>query len=188
MSNSIHYVSKALAGAICLARFNNRGIKYFESTLDGFWRSFWAAGIISPCFLFLLFIKNAPLSIPIQAHHIAIESLAYIIAWVLFPLVMIGVTQQLDCAKNNIPFIKTNNWCSVIQNGIYLPIAILGHAGLLNPGTVNLLAFTAIIWVIAYSFFIIYSVLGVSRFTAFCIVVLELALGILIDTATNKFV
>ncbi len=188
MSGHINHASAALTGAICLARFDRHGIKYFEATLQGFWRSFWAAGIIGPFFLFLLLIKNAPLSGTIQAHHIAIESLAYIIAWVLFPLVMVGVTQQLDCAKNYIPFIITNNWCSVIQNGVYLPIAILAHAGLLNPGTANFLALTAIIWVVAYTFFIVYSVLDVSRFAAFGIVVLELALGILIDTVTNRFV
>ena len=188
MSGRIDHAYAALTGAIYLARFNRSGIQYFEPTLQAFWRSFWAAGIIGPFFLFLLLIKNAPLNGAIQAHHIAIESLAYIIAWVLFPLVMAGGTQQLDCAKNYIPFIIANNWCSVIQNGIYLPIAILGHAGVLSPSTANFLALTAIIWVVAYTFFIVHSVLSVSRFTAFGIVILEFALGVLIDTATNRFV
>ena len=188
MSGLINHIAAALLGALHLARFDAAGIKYFEPTLEGFWRSFWAAGLVGPLFLLLLIIKYIQSNGFALVHHIAIESLAYVIAWVLFPLVMAGLTQQFDCTKNYILFIISYNWCSAIQNGVYLPIAILGYAGMLSSGIANLLALLAITWVVVYTFFIVHTVLKVSRITAFGIVVLDLILGLLLDTATNKFV
>ncbi len=188
MRNHVDHIFSALTGALHLARFDATGMKYFEPSLQGFWRSFWAAGLVGPFFLLLLMTKYIQFSGDPLVHHLAIESLAYVIAWVLFPLVMAGLTQQLDCAKNYIPFIISYNWCSAIQNGVYLPIAILGYSGLLSPGLANLLALTAFTWVLVYIFFIVKTVLGVSRITAFGIVVLDLVLGLLLDTATNRFI
>ena len=187
MSGLINHISAALTGALLLARFDAVGIKYFEPTLEGFWRSFWAAGLVGPFFLLLLIIKYIQINGFTLVHHIAIESFAYVTAWVLFPLVMAGLTQHLNCAKNYISFIISYNWCSAIQHGIYLPIAILGYAGMLSPGLGNLLALSAITWILVYTFFIVNTVLNVSRITAFGIVVLDLVLGLLLDTATNIF-
>ena len=58
MSGLINHISAALLGALHLARFDAVGIKYFEPTLAGFWRSFWAAGLVAPFFLLLLLIRH----------------------------------------------------------------------------------------------------------------------------------
>ena len=187
MSGNTNHILAALTGALHLARFDADGTKYFEPTLQGFWRSFWAAGLVGPFFLLLLLMKHTQLSGDTLVHHIAIQSLAYVIAWVLFPLVMVSLTQQFNCTKNYIPFIISYNWCCAIQNGVYLPIAILGYAGMLSAGLGNLLALSAITWVLVYTFFIVNTVLNVSRITAFGIVVLDVVLGLLLEMVTNRF-
>ena len=187
MNGLINHISVALLGAFHLARFDAVGIKYFEPTQKGFLRSFWAAGLVGPFFLLLLIIKYSQINGFTLVHHIVIESLAYVIAWVLFPLVMAGLTRHLNCAKDYIPFIISYNWCSAIQNGIYLPIAILGYAGMLTPGSGNLLVLSVVTWALVYTFFVVNTLLNVSRVTAFGIVVLDLVLGLLLDTVTNRF-
>ena len=187
MSGLINHIAAALFGAFHLARFDAVGIKYFEPTLEGFWRSFWAAGLVGPFFLLLLLIKYSQINGLTLVHHITIESFAYVIAWIIFPLVIAGLTRHLNCAKNYISFIISYNWCSAIQHGIYLPIAILGYAGMLSAGLGNLLALSAITWVLVYTFFIVKTVLNVSRITAFGIVVLDVLLGLLLETITNRF-
>ena len=187
MNRLINHVAAGLAGALRLARFDNSGMAFFEINLSGFWRSFWAAGLVAPLFLLLLVLRQLDAPGGAFGHHITIESLAYVIAWVMFPLVMASLSKQLGCAKHYFSFIIAYNWCGAIQNGVYLPIAILGYTGALSSGLANLFALAAIIWVLVYTFFVARTALQVPPVTAFGIVVLDLALGLTIDVVTNKF-
>ena len=47
-------VQLAVGGALRLACGDRRGLSFFDASLDGFWRSFRAAAICYPMFLFLL--------------------------------------------------------------------------------------------------------------------------------------
>ena len=58
---------------------------------------------------------------------------------------------------------------------------------MLSAGLGNLLALSAITWVLVYTFFIVKTVLNVSGITAFGIVVLDVVLGLLLETITNRF-
>ena len=47
-------VQLAVGGALRLARGDPRGLGFFDTSIDGFWRSFRAAAICYPFFLMLL--------------------------------------------------------------------------------------------------------------------------------------
>ena len=47
-------VQLAVGGALRLACGDRRGLGFFDVTIDGFWRSFRAAAICYPLYLFLL--------------------------------------------------------------------------------------------------------------------------------------
>jgi hypothetical protein len=47
-------VQLAVGGALRLACGDRRGLGFFDASLDGFWRSFRAAAICYPMYLFLL--------------------------------------------------------------------------------------------------------------------------------------
>jgi hypothetical protein len=47
-------VQLAVGGALRLARGDRRGLGSFDASLEGFWRSFRAAAICYPMYLFLL--------------------------------------------------------------------------------------------------------------------------------------
>src|SRR6185437_6240761 len=76
-----------LAGAWRLARLDRNGMRYFEATLDGFWRSFQAAAVAAPIYLILVLLRtdDHPLSSdPVRAT--LIEAIGYVIDWTAFPL------------------------------------------------------------------------------------------------------
>jgi hypothetical protein len=188
MNGFINYATWALTGAAKLARFDASGVSYFDVSIAGFWRSFWAAVIVAPFFGMLLILRHLDAgSAGVFLHHLSIEFLTYVIAWVLFPLVMVSVTRMLGCTQHFISFVVAYNWCGVIQNGVYLPIAIFAHTGALSPGTANGLGLVAIAWVLAFTFFVARTTLKLPAGTAFAIVVLDLVLGLILDTVSNRF-
>ena len=180
------HIGMSIAGALKLARFDAGGMAFFEISPQGFWRSFWAAGIVAPFFLLLLVLRHIEAG-GAFGHHIVIESLAYVIAWLLFPTVMATVTRMLGCAQNFVPFIIAYNWAGAIQNGVYLPIAILGYTGALSGESASFLALMAIAWVLIYTFFVVRTVLELPAGTAVSIVVLDFVLGLVVDGVTNQF-
>ena len=133
MINS-QYVTNALYGAYRLARADVGGLSYFDTSTTGFWRSFFAAVLIAPLFLILLIIRFSVDDIgagPIRFY--TIEAIAYVIGWVLFPLVAYYLVQTLEKEEQYVCFIVAYNWAAVLQNGFYLPFAILFQLGMI-PG------------------------------------------------------
>jgi len=47
----------ALYGAYRLARFDAGGMRYFDASIDGFWRSFFAAVLIAPFYLIYQWLR-----------------------------------------------------------------------------------------------------------------------------------
>jgi hypothetical protein len=189
MSIRVNEVAAALTGALRLARFDAGGVAYFDLRPEAFMRSFWPAVLVAPFFLLLLVIRHLDNgSAGAFLHDIAIEMLSYAIAWLAFPVVMAFLARPLDCERRYVPYIIVYNWCGAVQNAVYLPIALLGAVGVFSGGTTNFLVLIAILWVVAFSFFVARKVLDVPPPTAFGIVVLDLMLGIVIDSVTNRFV
>ncbi len=188
MSIRVNEAAAALMGALRLARFDAGGVAYFEVSTEAFWRSFWAAALVAPFFFLLLLLRHmAAPSAGVFIHDMMIEMLSFAIAWLAFPVVMAALAGALDCRQRYVPYIIVYNWCGAIQNAVYLPIAILATAAALSGGAANFLAMLAILWVLAYSYFVARTVLGVTAPTAFGIVVLDLVLGVVIDSLSNRF-
>ena len=182
-------VVAGIAGALQLAKFDVQGLAFFDDTEGRFWLSFYAAVIIAPLFLILITLQylNEPSSGG-YPHFIILEMLAYVISWLAFPVIMAYLVKSLDRQARYFRFIAAYNWASVLQNGIYLPIAILAITGALSADAANFLALIALSWVLAYTFFITRRALDVPPGTAAAIVFMNFLLGLLIEAATGKFV
>ena len=179
---SLSEVFRALYGAYRLARLDPGGLRYFDITDRGFWRSFFAAGLVAPLYLILLLIRhsNLPESIALF-RFIALESIAYVIAWVAFPLLMASLTRMLDCDKFYIGFIVAYNWAAVLQNFLYIPIAILAAAGILSIPLSNTLGLIALALIVVYVWFVTRIALEVAAGMAAGIVGLDFMLNVFIN-------
>jgi len=176
----------ALYGTYRLARLDAAGMDYFDQSPAGFWRSFFAAVLIAPLYILLLSLRYSGMAEQASFFNfISIELIAYVIAWVAFPLLMASLVKNLDRESNYIRFIVTYNWAAVLQNALYLPIAILATAGLMDDATANALGLTALILIVFYTWFITRTALDIPGGMAAGIVGVDFLLSILINTVAT---
>ena len=93
-------VLSALYGAYRLAWFDVAGMAHFNLTVDGFWRSFFAAVLVAPAYAILVGLQVASGEEAIDPGLLLLgESIGYILAWCAFPLVAIVLTRLLGLGR-----------------------------------------------------------------------------------------
>jgi len=179
----------ALYGAYRLAHFDDQGMRYFDTTIPGFWRSFFAAVLVAPLYLVLLLVRYPTLvnEVPL-GRFVAIELIAYVIAWVAFPLIMVSVAKAIDREDNFIRYIVAYNWAAVLQNGLYLPIAIMASSGVLPEAAATTLGLLALLAIVIYTWFITRTALDIQSGMAAGIVGLDFLLSVIINAIADGVV
>jgi hypothetical protein len=178
-------IRRAFAGTLLLARGDRRGLAYFDTSLDGFWRSFRAALLCYPLFLLLLAFRvsggqwqrSGPFRI------LAAETIAYVISWAAFALIMLRLTRLLGCDHRFLGFMVAYNWSQLPQSLLFVALALLGVA---LPGRViEPLSLAAAVAVIAYEWFIARAALDIPGSRAALVVVADLLLATIISRVTD---
>jgi hypothetical protein len=126
-------VQLAVGGALRLARGDPRGLGLFDTSIEGFWRSFRAAGICYPLYLLLLSfrVSAAQWEASGVATIVIVETIAYVISWVSFPLLILPLARWLDRENRFLAFIVAYNWSQVPQTVLLAIVSLGGAAGLL---------------------------------------------------------
>lgn len=183
-------IFQSIYGAWRIARFDPNAMRYFNLTLQGFWRSFFAAVLLAPFFLITNMVNESGAG----AEHITQSTGGYIIfwlfvwflAWAVFPIVMIPVSGLLNLSSAFIPFIIAWNWASVLMNLLLFPLSILYGMGMFSQNAAALLLMFARISVFFYGYLVVRASLQSNKTAAIGIVVLEMLLGLLILGGANQ--
>ena len=187
-----------LYGAWRLAHFDRSGMQYFETTVEAFWKSFFAAVLVLPAFaiLHVLTIVTIPAAAPSAGplRVIVVFAIVYVISWVAFPLVMAKLAELLDRRDRFIPYIVARNWATIIEVGIVLPVTTLAAINSgegANPtmqGVSQLLQLAATVAVLVYGWFITRAALDIPGLAAAGIVALDVTLIVLINRVGDAMV
>ena len=179
-------IIRSLYGALHLARGDTSGMAFFNATEQGFWRSFTAAILIAPLFALLLTIRyhvnEAGVSL---LRFTAIETIAYVVSWVAFPLLLFHLTDILGIGHRFIRYIVAYNWASVLQNLLYLPFALLVEAHLVQGAGSTFFGIILFGLVLLYTWFVTRTALEVTNLLAAGLVMIDLVLSIFINTITQ---
>jgi hypothetical protein len=179
-------IIRSLYGALHLARGDTSGMAFFNATEQGFWRSFTAAILIAPLFALLLTIRyhvnEAGVSL---LRFTAIETIAYVVSWVVFPLLLFHLTDILGIGHRFIRYIVAYNWASVLQNLLYLPFALLVEAHLVQGAGSTFFGIILLGLVLLYTWFVTRTALEVTNLLAAGLVMIDLVLSIFINTITQ---
>jgi hypothetical protein len=175
-------VAAALQGAIRLARLDAGGLAYFDRTLDGFWRSFFAALMLVPVQIALMLLGDGSDGLrdvdPFRL--VAVEAIAYALHWLAYPCLMLLVVDVLDRRARFFDFMVPYNWANVPQTVLLLLVAVLTASGVLP------MVFTQLLWIAAFSSILVYQWfvakvgLGVPGRTAALLVLLDLGVHLVI--------
>lgn len=179
-------LSYALFGAYRLARLDRSGMAYFDATVDGFWRSFYAGVIVAPAYAIVVMLQFGGQPIAAGEFRIfVVKAIAYVISWTAFPLLMFYIARLLDRNTQYIGFIVANNWANVLQIGLLLPATAITVAGML-PGPVgDSLPLIASLVILVYQWFIARTALEVTGGTAAWIVFIDVVIGVFIGVFAN---
>jgi hypothetical protein len=178
---SLTEVSMALQGAIRLAQLDAGGMALFNRSLTGFWRSFFAAVLAAPLQVYVLLIARPvpPGAAPLRL--ISIEVIAYVIGWLIYPVVMLMVVDLIARRARYVDYIVAYNWASIPQYMLFVPVVTIAVA---SPAIGALLYLVVRGAMLVYQWFIARAALQVSNPLAIALALFEFVLGVALDRIT----
>lgn len=176
-------VRLALAGTLRLARGDRGGLSCFDRSLDGFWRSFRAAALCYPLYLVLLTMRVSVAEWQASGgwRIVTVETIAYVIAWVAFPLAMLTVTRWIDRAHHFCDFLVPYNWAQLPQSVLFVLVGLESESGVLSTPAAQAIEVAAVIAVLVYEWYIARVALDTTGTAAALVVVVDLVLGAFIN-------
>lgn len=170
-------ITRALYGAWRFARLDRGALQWFEVSVEGFWRSFFAFAIVVPGFAVLMVIEHTEFPVAAGAPRIiAIDGIAYVVQCVAYPLAMVFLCRAIGRWDRYVGFVVALNWSVVLQMALIVPAKLLAASGV-AAGAGDTLFFFAVIAVVLYQWFITVTALEVSGWTAAAAVALDVVIG-----------
>ena len=172
-----------LTGAWRLARLDRGGMRYFDATEAGFWRSFQAAILAVPFYAILLLVEPRP---PDQAlspdplRAILIEAIGYVIRVTAFPLAAWYLARGFNCSGRYIAFVVAYNWANLLQVIVFFPIVVLAAATDMSADTLAIPGLIFAAAVFYYEYFIARAALAVDALPALTFVGTDFLIAIVV--------
>jgi len=181
-------VRLALVGALRLAKGDRGGLSCFDRSLDGFWRSFRAAVIAYPLYLILLMMRVTIAEWERSGgfYIIVVETIAYVIAWVAFPLAMLTVTRWLNRSHRFFDFMVPYNWSQLPQSALFVLVGLQSTSDAISAQPAQVIEIAAAIAVLGYEWFIARVALETTAAAAALVVLVDLVLGVLISHVASS--
>ena len=172
-------VQLAVGGALKLARGDRRGLGFFDTSIDGFWRSFRAGVICYPLYLFLVSFRVASAQWEVSgvAPILIVETIAYVISWVAFPLFVLPVARHLGRADRFLSFMVVYNWSQIPQTVLFVLVGLDTATGLLPPSSAHFAGLLAAIAALVYEWYIARVALAVTGTQATLVIIIDLLLS-----------
>jgi hypothetical protein len=175
-----------LQGIRRLSQFDQIGFLFFDASRKGFWRSFGAALVCLPVWALLEYVHVARMDDGL-GHFIAMQSIAYVVGWLAYPLVALLVTDMFGAWSNYYRYMVAYNWFQPVMQLMWLPVELFEFlpGGDTSP-VPGLLALVIMAVQGVYGWFLARFGLCVSASTALALTVLDVALGLLIDRIATQ--
>jgi hypothetical protein len=177
-------VMTALYGVWRLAHFDKDGWRALDHSIDGIWKSFFAAVLVAPAQAVMIMMSlSASEAVPTAGplRMIAVFSISYVIGWVAFPLIMAAVSETFGKGANFGRYIVGYNWAQVVQVGVFFPAAVISTA--FGPGgAASLISLAALLAVLTYAWFVARTGLDIPAVGAVAVVVLDIVLSIVLNS------
>ena len=182
-------VVAALYGAWRLMRFDAGGMAWFDLSIPGFWRSFFAALLVAPFFAALVGMQFSGGDRPFDPGWATLVlAVAYCLSWAAFPVAAILITRLLRLTDRYVALIVAYNWANVLQIAVILIANLIDASGLLpgSPGVI--LPFAVMVFVLVYQWFVTRTALASTTATAIGVVIIQLVIDVFIELAAESLI
>ncbi|MDE2582986.1 MAG: hypothetical protein KGL52_15235 [Rhodospirillales bacterium] len=175
-------VLAGLRGALLLARGRPEGMRDIPADMAGAARSFWAAAIGVPLFLLMLAAGARQGGPPLTTAVLALQLLAYAIAWAGYAVLSHRLVAALGKAARWPRFIAVWNWVNVLQYGALLAGSLPGAFGA-PGGLVAVLSLLAQGWALWLEWYAIRLALETTGLLAAAMMAPDVLLGLVMAMA-----
>jgi hypothetical protein len=176
-------VSYGLFGAWRLAHLDPRGMEYFDTSVEGFWRSFWAAALMAPPYVLFQVLQFARQDADLDPlRFFLVEAIGYTILWSAFPLAAWYLAAVVGKSNRYLGYIVASNWGNVIQIAVTVPVVALIAASGLPAGIAHMIWLVIIAASLFYEYFIARTALDVDMPVAAGFVFMNFVLSFLRET------
>lgn len=186
-------IRAALDGSWLLFRNRPEGMAFFDQSIQGFWRSFLVVFLLVPVFLFgglaekRLFIAynlDQLASFPDRSYWTA-QFLGLAVDWITLPVLLALLAVPIGISQRYVPFIVVRNWTSLLVSMPYLVLYLLYLIGIFSGEVTVLLSLVYLPVILWYNYIIARIALQATVSVAIGVVVLDVVLTLLIDTAVG---
>lgn len=116
-----NYILRSLSGAWNLVRANPKSMEHLDLSSDGFWKSFWALGVMTPAFLLeVIYGAQAEVSQPL-----ATKLIYFVVSLPLTAVVMLYFTRFMKISTNYAPMVIAYNWLNAVSYNILIAAGLI---------------------------------------------------------------
>ena len=178
-------IARSLAGAWDLLLDRPGAMRFFDVSVEGFWRSFAAVILVVPSYAFAVLadqrmVSAADPSLPLESGTglMVHNGLGLALDWIALPLILALLARPLGIARHYPEFVVARNWCAVLAAVPFGVIGLLVVAGVVGADFGSLLMVAALIVVLRYNYVIARRALEASVGFAIGIVVLDFVVSL----------
>jgi hypothetical protein len=180
-------IVRSIVGAVRIALLDPDASRWFNLTLQGFWRSFLAPVLLAPFFLLIVLLDAGRAAEDEAAGTMAVlRVVSYGFGVVAFPLLMVPMARLLRLSDTYVGYIIMWNWSALPQNAIMMPVTTLVAFGLVADKSAAMFSMAAVLTVLFYGYLVARAGLRCPPLTAVGVVLLDFVLSLVINTAARS--
>jgi hypothetical protein len=186
-------IVRSLTGSWRLALDKPDAMRFFDVSLDGFWRSFQAIVLIVPAFaLTAMADRQATLSDAIadeafsDGGFFVAKTITLALDWITLPIVLAALAGPLGLKRGYTAYIVARNWTTVLMILPFAAIALLEMLGLISLGIAAFLSIGALAVIFRVSYLVARRALNASLEVAIGIVVLDFLISVALAMTVDR--
>jgi len=186
-------VNRSLRGTLDLLHSRAEGLKSFDMSERGFWRSFAAIWLTLPAYVVSLAFERLRLGLLEPDRSLLgniwidlVVALGHVAGFVALPLAMIWITRSLNLTKAYVPFVIVTNWITVMGLLVLSLPAMLLLLDWATPPLASVFSLAFAVIIVRMQWFATKATLGVSGLAAFGIVLLGIVLNSCVGSITRS--
>lgn len=181
-------VNRSFKGTLDLLNNRSEGLKSFDMSEQGFWRSFTAIWLTLPAYVISLAIERMRLGAVPNGSLLdnlwvdAVVAFGHVGGYLALPLAMIFIARKFRLTGRYVPFVIVTNWISVIGLLVLSLPTMLLLLGWATPPLASLFSLAFAVILIRIQWFATKETLGLSSLAALGIVFF----GILLNSGVGS--
>jgi hypothetical protein len=172
-------IERSLAGAWQLFLGKPDALRAFDTSIEGFWRSFQAIVLVAPIYLITAVVERTSLfgsAIAVGAFSEeafwATQVLTLVLDWVTLPILLAGIAGMIGIRRQYPAYIVVRNWASVIMVAPFAVVSVLEGIGI-SEDVLLIPSVAALAFSLRFGYLIARRTLGVGIDIAIALVVLD---------------